>query len=144
MARLARPVIASRDGKQERVFPSVREAADALGVSAQVVYNSISNFRICKGYELKYYKPSKKKIERVQPEIIDTRRKPSKTYTAVIEGRTFQSVIVPQMKKCTECDIFKMRPPQSMAALPLCYDYSSGKRKIVSLCQSFRIIWEEI
>ena len=78
MARHARPVIASKDGEQERVFPSVREAADALGVSVQVVYNSISKFRICKGYELKYNKPAKKKIEKVQPEIIDTRRKPSK------------------------------------------------------------------
>ena len=138
MPRKHKEIIAYKDDKPYRVFASADEAARVIGVSTTHVRYCIGRGSKCRGLVLLY---------KVEPDLRkthfkDSRRKPTKTYTAEIDGVAFHTEYVPEFKKCVECDIFKKRPPANMGMEPLCYIYSCGNRRIVQICQSFRVIWK--
>lgn len=140
MGRKSKPVFLRSDGKLYNVFDSAAEAGCFLGVPAAYVRLCIYRRIKCRGYALSYEPEGDLRDVKIK----DERRKPEKTYTAEIEGRTFKTEFIPGFKKCTECDIFKMKPPANMGQVPLCYDYSCDNRKIVNICQSFKVIWREL
>lgn len=62
-----------------------------------------------------------------------------------IMGRTFEAVPVQNKTSCRDCDILKMRPPQSPASLPLCYEVGAAHgHAVVQICRGHQMIWKEI
>lgn len=60
----------------------------------------------------------------------------------VIDGKSYYSEKATNKIDCTNCDIFKAKPPQNMTEVPLCYTYCLNNHKIVDYCRAKRIIWK--
>ena len=48
---------------------------------------------------------------------------------------------------CSQCDIFKARPPYNMSNYPLCYEYGNGKARISCTRQikkNIHRIWKKV
>ena len=60
-----------------------------------------------------------------------------------IEGVTFVTADGKDEKNCLNCDIYKMRPPRSMASYPLCYEYKYHKHYIHEYCAGHQVIWKK-
>lgn len=60
-----------------------------------------------------------------------------------IDGVTYRSESKPDMKNCTECDIYKANPPKRMFSVPLCYEHSIGRRRVFKYCESNHcLVWK--
>lgn len=123
----------------EKEYPSVRVAARTLGVDYQELTRIMKNEGTLGGYLVR---PFSVKSKHVNMEYDIPRKELDIPHYAKIDGKTFTAVKCEDKTNCTECDIFKLKPPLSMANSPLCYDYNCGTHKIVDVCSRYKCIWK--
>jgi hypothetical protein len=128
-----KPIVAWDRG-QRLEFSSLTDAADYYNTNIASISCAIKRGTAWKHILFEY-------VDSItSPVPYKEREKDSLVVT--IDGKTYYSEKAPNKIDCTDCDIFKAKPPRSMIEVPLCYTNSLNNHKIVDYCRAKRIIWK--
>ena len=125
--------------RESLVFPSLKEAAETLGVKYQKLRYDLLTYGEYGDYVVS---ENSVKAEPDEQEYDSPRIELDVPHYANINGKEFVAVKCSDKTNCTKCDIFKLNPPLSMIQSPLCYEYNCGTHKIVDICSKYKCIWK--